>query len=70
MTSAIAQQWLLLTVIVVVGHVAYLVWEHNVRSAMIWFVKLATDPFTDIVAYYSSVSRLWQSLQVRKSQAL
>lgn len=70
MVPVVAQQWFLLTVIVVFGHVVYLVWEHNLWSAMIWFVKLATDPFTDIVAYYSSVYRLLQPSQVRKSEAL
>jgi len=70
MVPAVAQQWFLLTLAVVCGHVAYLVWEHSFRSAMIWFVKLATDPFTDIVTYYSSASRLVQALQARKSEAL
>ena len=40
--------------VVVVGRVAYLVWAYNFRMAMIWFVKLVTDPLTDIVAYCSS----------------
>ncbi|MGE0825339.1 MAG: aminotransferase class III-fold pyridoxal phosphate-dependent enzyme [Candidatus Binatia bacterium] len=56
--STIAWQWFLLTLIVVLGHVAYLVWTHNLWLAMIWFVKLATDPITDIAAYYSSPYRL------------
>jgi glutamate-1-semialdehyde 2,1-aminomutase len=67
---AVARQWLLLTLAVVVGHVAYLVWTHNFRSSMIWFVKLATDPFTDIVAYYSSPYRMLLLPQARKSQTL
>jgi glutamate-1-semialdehyde 2,1-aminomutase len=67
MAPAVALQWFGLTVAVVVGHVAYLVWEYNVRSSMIWFVKLATDPFTDIVAYYSSPYRLLLPLQARKN---
>jgi glutamate-1-semialdehyde 2,1-aminomutase len=66
----VARQWFLLTLAVVLGHVAYLVWEHNLRSALIWFVKLATDPFTDIVAYYSSAYRVWLLSQTRKSEAL
>lgn len=70
MAPTVAQQWFMVTVSVVVGHVAYLVWEHNLRSAVIWFVKLATDPFTDIVAYYSSVYRVLQSSQAQKSEAL
>ena len=47
----VAQQWFGLTVLVVGWHVGYLMWKHNVWLAMIWFVKLATDPFTDLVAY-------------------
>jgi glutamate-1-semialdehyde 2,1-aminomutase len=51
MTAAVAQQWFLWTVVVVLGRVAYLIWAHNFRISMVWFVKLVTDPFTDIVAY-------------------
>ena len=69
MTSAVARQWFLLTLAVVVGHVAYLVWKHNLRSSLIWFVKLATDPLTDIVAYYPSAYRVWLLWKVRKSEA-
>jgi glutamate-1-semialdehyde 2,1-aminomutase len=68
MIPAVAQQWFIVTLAVVLGHVAYLVWKHNFRSAMIWFVKLATDPFTDIVAYYSSIYKLLQPSQARKSE--
>jgi hypothetical protein len=46
------------------------VWKHNFRSSMIWFVKLATDPFTDIVAYYSSPYKILLLSQARKSAAL
>ncbi|HEY5865587.1 MAG TPA: aminotransferase class III-fold pyridoxal phosphate-dependent enzyme [Candidatus Tectomicrobia bacterium] len=52
--STVAQQWFLWTIAVVVGRVAYLVWAYNFRTAMIWFVKLVTDPLTDIVAYVAS----------------
>jgi len=69
MIPTVAQQWFLLTLAVVLGHVAYLVWKHNLRSAMIWLVKLVTDPFTDIVAYYSSAYRLLLPSQARKSEA-
>lgn len=65
MTSTVAQQWFIMTLAVVAGHVAYLVWKHDFRSSMIWFVKLATDPFTDILAYYSSVFRLWRPAQAQ-----
>jgi glutamate-1-semialdehyde 2,1-aminomutase len=36
---------------VIVGRVVYLIWKHNLRSSMIWFVKVITDPLTDIMAY-------------------
>jgi glutamate-1-semialdehyde 2,1-aminomutase len=39
------------TLAVVFGRVAYLVWTHGFRLAMVWLVKLSTDPVTDIVAY-------------------
>lgn len=69
LASTVAQQWLLLTLVVVFGHVAYLVWRHDFRSAMIWLLKLATDPFTDIMAYYSSIYKLLLPSQARKSEA-
>ena len=72
MTTAVAQQWFLWTIVVVVGRVAYLVWAYNFRMAMIWFVKLVTDPLTDIVAYCSSpfsASKALLPSQARKSAA-
>ena len=68
MVPTVAQQWFLLTLTVVLGHVAYLVWEHNLRSAMIWLVKLATDPFTDIVAYYFSPYKIFLPSHARRSE--
>ena len=50
--STIAQQWFFWTMLVVLGRVMYLVWKYNVRISMIWFIKLITDPLTDIVAYF------------------
>ena len=49
--ALVAQQWFLFTLLVVVGRMGYLVWAHGVRLAIVWFVKLATDPITDIVTY-------------------
>lgn len=49
--GGIAWHWFLLTMAVVFGRVAYLCWKHGLWSSLVWFVKLATDPFTDIVAY-------------------
>ena len=67
MLPTIALQWFLLTLTVVFGHVAYLVWKHDFRSSMIWLVKLVTDPVTDILAYYSSAFRTLMPSLDRKS---
>jgi glutamate-1-semialdehyde 2,1-aminomutase len=48
----VARQWFAWTVAVVAGRVAYLIWKFDVRTSMIWYVKLVTDPFTDLVAYF------------------
>ena len=50
--AIIALHWFIWTLAVVLGRVAYLAWKHDLRISMIWFVKLITDPFTDIVAYF------------------
>jgi len=49
--ALVAQQWFLFTLLVVVGRMGYLVWAHGLRLAIVWFVKLVTDPITDIVTY-------------------
>ncbi len=49
--AVIAEHWFLWTAAVVLGRVVYLVWKHNIRSSMIWFVKIITDPLTDLMAY-------------------
>ena len=59
---AIAQQWWGLTLVVVLGRVAYLAWLHDFRISMIWFVKLVTDPFTDITAYLPRSANAWRAL--------
>jgi glutamate-1-semialdehyde 2,1-aminomutase len=51
LTAAIAELWFVWTVAAVLGRVAYLIWKHNVRISMIWFVKVVTDPLTDLMAY-------------------
>lgn len=58
---AVAQQWWGLTLVVVLGRVAYLAWLHDVRTSMIWFVKLVTDPFTDITAYWPRTAGGWRA---------
>jgi glutamate-1-semialdehyde 2,1-aminomutase len=66
---AVAQQWFLLTLAAVLGRVVYLVWAHDFRTSMIWFVKLITDPFTDIIAYYNSVDRIFRLPPTAGSEA-
>ena len=58
MLPTIAQQWFILTLVAVFGRVLFLIWEHDLRSSLIWFIKLITDPFTDIGAYFGSVAKL------------
>lgn len=58
----IAQQWWGLTLVVVLGRVAYLAWLHDVRISMIWLVKLVTDPFTDIKAYWPRSVSAWRAI--------
>ena len=65
MIPTVARLWFLLTLAVIMAHVALLVWKYDFRSSMVWLVKLVTDPFTDIIAYRSSPSRLLQELQGR-----
>lgn len=67
---AVAQQWFLLTLAAVLGRVIYLIWAHDFRSSMIWFIKLITDPFTDILAYYNSVDKIFRLSPTRKSEAV
>jgi glutamate-1-semialdehyde 2,1-aminomutase len=50
--APIALNWFLWTLLVVLGRVTYLVWKHDFRISMIWFIKLITDPVTDIFAYF------------------
>ncbi|BCA52882.1 hypothetical protein W02_00220 [Nitrospira sp. KM1] len=57
----IAQEWFGLTVAVVLGRVVYLAWLHNIQVAMIWFIKLITDPFTDILAYLPRSVSAWRA---------
>jgi glutamate-1-semialdehyde 2,1-aminomutase len=65
MITVVAHLWFGLTLAVVLGHVLLLAWKFNFRSSMIWLVKLITDPFTDIVAYYTSMPRVLQLFQLR-----
>jgi glutamate-1-semialdehyde 2,1-aminomutase len=51
LAAAVAQELFLWTLVVVVGRVVYLIWAHDLRLALVWFVKLITDPATDLIAY-------------------
>ncbi|MFO0775700.1 MAG: aminotransferase class III-fold pyridoxal phosphate-dependent enzyme [Nitrospiraceae bacterium] len=57
----IAKQWFGLTLVVVLGRVAYLTWLHDLRTSLIWFTKFITDPFTDIVAYLPRTAAAWRA---------
>jgi glutamate-1-semialdehyde 2,1-aminomutase len=65
---ALAQWWFLMTAAVVFGHVLFLAWKHDLRSGLVWFVKLATDPFTDLGAYYSSPLRMLMPSDAQKRE--
>ena len=49
---AIAEHWWFWTLTVIIGRVAYLIWKFSFRTSMIWYVKLVTDPLTDVIAYF------------------
>jgi len=49
--ATVAFQWFVWTGVVVAGRVAYLLWAHGPRLALVWLVKLVTDPLTDVIAY-------------------
>lgn len=57
MVPAVALQWFAFTALVIFGRVAVLFRKHGVYNGLVWFVKLITDPFTDIKAYYPSLFR-------------
>jgi glutamate-1-semialdehyde 2,1-aminomutase len=48
----VARQWFWWTFAVVFGRVVYLIWKFDLRTSLVWYVKLVTDPFTDIMAYF------------------
>ncbi|MGE3176712.1 MAG: aminotransferase class III-fold pyridoxal phosphate-dependent enzyme [Vicinamibacterales bacterium] len=54
--EATALHWFRWTLAVVLGRVVFLSWKFDVTTSMIWFVKLVTDPFTDLMTY-----RPWRS---------
>jgi glutamate-1-semialdehyde 2,1-aminomutase len=48
----IAEYWWLWTQFVILARIGYLVWKFSFRTSMIWYVKLVTDPLTDVIAYF------------------
>jgi glutamate-1-semialdehyde 2,1-aminomutase len=48
----IAEHWWFWTQVVILGRVAYLFWKFSFRTSMIWYVKLVTDPLTDVITYF------------------
>lgn len=57
LATAVAEQWFAFTALVVFGHTARLIPRHGLRNALVWFVKLVTDPVTDIFAYSPTLLR-------------
>jgi glutamate-1-semialdehyde 2,1-aminomutase len=47
-----AEQWWYWTLFVIFSRVAYLMWKFSFRTSMIWYVKLVTDPLTDVITYF------------------
>ena len=64
---AVAHEWFFLTAAVVLGHITYLVWTFDFRTSMIWLVKLITDPFTDLAAYYDCVLKMFAPSTTQKA---
>ena len=69
-SAAVALQWFFFTLAVVFGRVALLAWEYDFRTSMLWFIKLVTDPITDIAAYYTSIHRILLPANNRKGEVL
>ena len=63
----VAHEWFYLTAAVVLAHVIFLVWKFDFRTSMVWFIKLITDPFTDLPAYYDCVSKLLAQSHAQKA---
>jgi glutamate-1-semialdehyde 2,1-aminomutase len=63
----VAHEWFFLTAAVVLGHITFLVWKFDFRTSMIWFIKLITDPFTDLGAYYDCVFKMLTSSNPQKA---
>jgi len=58
-TNNVADMWFYITAYFVLGHTAIVWSQYNFCISMVWFVKLATDPITDVIAYWPSVFTIW-----------
>jgi glutamate-1-semialdehyde 2,1-aminomutase len=54
----IAEYWWYWTQFVILARIAYLVWKFSFRTSMIWYVKLVTDPLTDVITYFPRRQRV------------
>ena len=52
--GTVGQQWFVFTALVILSRVLLLIRRHGLENSLVWFVKLVTDPITDIKAYYRS----------------
>ncbi len=55
--DTIALHWFNWTVFVVALRTVYLAFKHGARIAMVWFIKLISDPVTDLLSYVPSLAR-------------
>ena len=51
----IAFHWYIFTTLVIASRVFTIIFKHGFYNSMVWFIKLITDPFTDITAYHRSL---------------
>jgi glutamate-1-semialdehyde 2,1-aminomutase len=68
LVPTVAQEWLVLTIAVVLGHVAMLAFTHGLRNGLVWLVKLVTDPMTDLLTYTAPVARALRSRIIARPQ--
>jgi glutamate-1-semialdehyde 2,1-aminomutase len=52
LADPIAMLWFWFTMLVVAARIVVLTFTHSFGIAMVWLVKLVTDPFTDLIAYF------------------
>lgn len=60
-TRNITDVWFIVTAFYVLGHTSLLWIRYGFCMSMVWFIKLVTDPFTDIMVYWPSLFSVWTS---------